>query len=75
MVTLVLIYLYGNPSFKVSENRLILLATIEFITDSNRFVKEEVDNIAGLSSFLFVCLFCFEDNLLLTESNLFFFLF
>ena len=35
------IYLYGNLSFKVSENRLILLATIKFITDSNRFVKED----------------------------------
>ena len=33
--------LNGNPSFKVSDTRLILLATIKFITDSNRFVKED----------------------------------
>ena len=41
MKDLVKSYLYGDPSFKVSENRLILLATIKFITDSNRFVKED----------------------------------
>ena len=41
MKDLVRIYLHGNPSFKVSETWLILLATIKFITDSNRFVKED----------------------------------
>ena len=38
MKDLVKTYLYGDPRFKVFENRLILLATIQFITDSNRFV-------------------------------------
>ena len=41
MKDLVNIYLYGDPSFKVAEKRLILLATIKFIADSNRFVKED----------------------------------
>ena len=41
MKDLVKIYLYGNSSFKGSENRLTLLATIKYIMDSNRFVKED----------------------------------
>ena len=32
------IYLYGDSRLKVSDNRLILLATIKFLTDSNRFI-------------------------------------
>ena len=34
---LVKIYLYGSCKFTVSENRYIFIATIKFITDSNRF--------------------------------------
>ena len=34
---LVKIYLYGNDKFTDAENRSILLATIKYITDSNRF--------------------------------------
>ena len=38
---LVKIYLYGDSRLKVSDNRLILIATIKFLTDSNRFVEED----------------------------------
>ena len=41
MKDLVKIYLYGDSRFKACENRLILLATIKFITDSNRFTKQD----------------------------------
>ena len=41
MKDLVKIYLYGDSRFKACENRLILLATIKFITDSNRFAKQD----------------------------------
>ena len=36
---LVKIYLYGSYKFTDLDNRIILLATIKFITDSNRFSK------------------------------------
>ena len=58
MKDLVNIYLYGDPSFKVSENRLILLATIKFIIDSNRFVKEDWQYFR-LKFFLVVCFILF----------------
>ena len=41
MKDIVRIYLHGNPSFKVPDTQLILFDNIKFITDSNRFVKED----------------------------------
>ena len=38
---LVKIYLYGNSKFVDDENRGILLATIKFIMDSNRFKTKD----------------------------------
>ena len=40
MRELVKIYLYGDFKFSALDNRLIILAAIEFITKSNRFVKD-----------------------------------
>ena len=39
MRELVKIYLYGDFKCSASDNRLIILATIDFINKSNRFVK------------------------------------
>ena len=41
---LVNIYLYGNPELDEYENKLVLLATIKFITDFNRFKMKDNDN-------------------------------
>ena len=41
MKDIVRIYLHGNPSFKVPDTQLNLFDNIKFITDSNRFVKED----------------------------------
>ena len=38
---LVIIYLYGNPELDEYENKLVLLATIKFTTDSNRFKMKD----------------------------------
>ena len=41
MKDIVSIYLHGNPCFKVPDTQLNLFDNIKFITDSNRFVKED----------------------------------
>ena len=57
MKDIVRIYLHGNPSFKVPDTQLIPFDNIKFITDSNRFVKEDCQYFR--LKFFLVCLIYF----------------